>query len=75
MPPSLEPRPRAWLVVALLLVVAALNYLDRVLLTTMRASLVGAIPMTAATFGLLTSVFLRTYACMSPVGGDFAPTG
>lgn len=72
MPPSLEPRPRAWLVVALLVVVAALNYLDRVMLTTMRASLVGAIPMTDATFGLLTSVFLWTYAGMSPVGGFLA---
>jgi len=63
---------RAWLVVALLWVAAFLNYLDRNMLTTMRASLVEAIPMTEAQFGLLTSVFLWVYALVSPVAGYFA---
>jgi MFS family permease len=63
---------RAWLVVALLAVVACLNYLDRVILTTMRGSIVSAIPMTDAQFGLLTSAFLWVYAIMSPVGGFLA---
>jgi MFS family permease len=67
-----KPRPGAWLVVILLAVVAALNYLDRVTLTTMRTSLIEAIPMTDTKFGLLTSVFLWFYACMSPVGGFLA---
>ena len=49
---------RAWLVVALLCVVGALNYLDRNMILTMRTSLVAAVPMTDAQFGLLTSVFL-----------------
>lgn len=63
---------RAWLVVGLLAGVACLNYLDRVMLTTMRLSIVEAIPMTDAQFGLLTSAFLWVYAFMSPVGGYLA---
>ena len=64
---------RARLAAAVLLaVVAALNYLDRVTLTTMRTSLMEAIPMTDTKFGLLTSVFLWLYAAMSPLGGFLA---
>lgn len=63
---------RAWFVVGLLWVVAGLNYLDRVMITTMRGSLVEAIPMTDAQFGLLTSVFLWVYALLSPVAGFLA---
>lgn len=40
--------PRAWLIVGVLWVVAALNYLDRVMITTMRDSLTQAVPMTDA---------------------------
>lgn len=64
--------PRAWLVVGLLWFVGLLNYLDRVMLTTMRGSLVEAIPMTDAQFGLLTSVFLWVYAALSPFAGFLA---
>lgn len=63
---------RAWLVVALLCVVACLNYLDRGMLTTMRASVQAAIPMTDAQFGLLTSAFLWIYAGLSPFAGFLA---
>ncbi len=63
---------QAWLVVALLWLVGALNYLDRVLVTTMRPSLVEAIPMTDAQYGLLTSVFLWVYAGLSPFAGFLA---
>lgn len=63
---------RAWLIVGLLAVVASLNYIDRVMLTTMRSSLIAAIPMTDAQFGLLTSVFLWVYAFISPLGGFLA---
>src|SRR3954469_16373038 len=63
---------RAWLVVALLWLVGCLNYLDRVIVTTMRTSLVEAIPMTDAQFGLLTSVFLWVYAGLSPFAGYLA---
>lgn len=63
---------RAWLVVGLLCVVGALNYLDRVMITTMRGSIVDAIPMTDTQFGLLTAVFLWTYGLLSPMAGFLA---
>jgi len=63
---------RAWVVVGLLWVVGCLNYLDRVMITTMRGSVVDAIPMTDAQFGLLTSVFLWVYAGLSPFAGFLA---
>jgi hypothetical protein len=66
------PSFRARLVVALLAGVAYLNYLDQVMLTTMRKSVVEAIPMGDAQFGPLTSAFLWVYAFMSPVGGYLA---
>ncbi|MFN3380178.1 MAG: MFS transporter [Runella zeae] len=61
-----------WLLVGLLCVVGALNYLDRMIITTMRTSIVDAIPMTDAQFGLLTSVFLWIYGLLSPVAGFLA---
>lgn len=63
---------RAWLMVGLLWVVGCLNYLDRVMLITMRTSIKEAIPMTDAQFALLTTVFLFTYAILSPLGGFVA---
>ena len=63
---------RAWLVVALLWVVACLNYLDRVMITTMRGSVIEAIPMTEAQFGMLTAVFLWIYGLLSPFAGFLA---
>ena len=60
---------RAWLTVALLWVAACLNYLDRIMLITMRTSIKEAIPMTDAQFGLLTTVFLVVYGLLSPLGG------
>src|SRR6187551_1846865 len=63
---------RAWLVVGLLWVVGCLNYLDRVMITTMRVSVKEAIPMTEAQFGLLTTAFLLVYAVLSPFAGYLA---
>lgn len=63
---------RAWLVVGLLCVVGCLNYLDRIMITTMRESIVQSIPMTDAQFGLLTSVFLWVYGILSPIAGFLA---
>ena len=45
---------RAWVVVALLWITGVLNYIDRLMITTMRGSIKEAIPMTEAQFGLLT---------------------
>ena len=62
----------AWLVVGLLWVVALLNYLDRLTITTMREPIKQSIAMTDAQFGLLTSVFLWVYGVLSPFGGFLA---
>jgi MFS family permease len=58
--------------VVLLWACAALNYVDRLILTTMRTSLKEAIPMTEAQFGLLTTAFLIVYALVSPFAGFLA---
>ncbi len=62
----------SWLVVALLWVVAFLNYLDRILITSMRDPIVADFSLTDAQFGLLTAVFLWSYGCFSPFGGFIA---
>jgi len=63
---------KAWLVVGLLCVVGCLNYLDRVMITTMRQSIIQSVRMTDAQFGLLTSVFLWVYGLLSPLAGYLA---
>jgi len=63
---------RAWLTVSLLWFVACLNYLDRMILITMRTSIKEDIAMTDAQFGLLTSIFLVAYGILSPLGGFIA---
>ncbi|MEO6874618.1 MAG: MFS transporter [Opitutaceae bacterium] len=72
MPANPQLPARAWLTVGLLWVVGALNYLDRVMITTMHSSIKDAIPMTEAQFGLLTTVFLAVYAVLSPFAGFLA---
>jgi MFS family permease len=64
----------AWLVVILLFPVALLNYLDRQMLATMKASMVGDIPSIAnqADWGLILGCFKWTYAILSPFGGYVA---
>lgn len=61
-----------WLVVALLWVVAFLNYFDRLLITSMRDPIVSDFDINDAQFGLLTSVFLWSYGLVSPFGGYLA---
>jgi MFS family permease len=72
MPTLLKSSGYAWLVVALLWLVALLNYLDRLAITTMRDPIKADITMTDAQFGLLTAVFLWVYAAFSPLGGMLA---
>lgn len=64
----------AWLAVVLLVPVALLNYLDRQMLATMKASMVGDIPSIAnkADWGLILGCFKWTYALLSPFGGYVA---
>ncbi|MDP2889584.1 MAG: MFS transporter [Bacteroidota bacterium] len=63
-----------WMVVALLWVVALLNYMDRQMLSTMKVAMMGDIHelQTAENFGRLMAVFLWIYALMSPVAGLIA---
>lgn len=63
-----------WVVVALLWVVALLNYMDRQMLATMRPSMQADIPelVSGENFGRLMAIFLWIYALMSPVSGIIA---
>ncbi len=64
----------AWFVVVLLFPVALLNYLDRQMLATMKASMVSDLPSIAnqADWGLILGCFKWTYALFSPFGGYVA---
>lgn len=64
----------AWVVVLLLWPVATLNYLDRMMVASMRASIRADIPtiVNDADFGVLMAAFLWVYALLSPVGGYVA---
>ena len=64
----------AWVVVALLWPVAMLNYLDRQMVSTIRASIRADIPSIAndQDFGTLLAVFMWVYALLSPIGGFVA---
>jgi len=74
MPPTQNALRYAWFIVALLFPVALLNYLDRQMLATMKASMVGDIPTIAnrADWGLILGCFKWTYAVLSPFGGYIA---
>lgn len=63
-----------WLVVALLWVVALLNYLDRQMLSTMQASIGADIPAlnNSEAFGALMAIFLWVYGFCSPFSGAVA---
>ena len=71
---STKPSTYAWLVVALLVPVALLNYLDRQMLAAMKFSLMTDIPdiRSEANWGAILALFKWTYACLSPVGGYLA---
>lgn len=63
-----------WVVVALLWVVALLNYMDRQMLSTMQEAMkIDIIELNKAeAFGVLMAVFLWIYGFMSPVAGVIA---
>jgi ACS family D-galactonate transporter-like MFS transporter len=63
-----------WLVVALLWVVAMLNYMDRQMLSTMKSAIMIDISELekAENFGRLMAVFLWIYGLMSPMAGLIA---
>ncbi|HMU57077.1 MAG TPA: MFS transporter [Chitinophagaceae bacterium] len=63
-----------WVVVALLWVVALLNYMDRQMLSTMKPSMMLDIHelQSATNFGYLMAIFLWIYGFMSPLSGIIA---
>lgn len=63
-----------WIVVGLLWIVALLNYMDRQLLSTMKAAMMVDIAelQSAANFGRLMAIFLWIYGFMSPIAGMIA---
>ncbi|MFA5244572.1 MAG: MFS transporter, partial [Pedobacter sp.] len=63
-----------WILVALLWVVALLNYMDRQMLSTMKPAMeVDIVELQSATnFGYLMAIFLWIYGFMSPVSGIIA---
>ncbi len=63
-----------WIVVALLWVVALLNYMDRQMLSTMKPSMMVDISelQSATNFGYLMAIFLWIYGFMSPISGIIA---
>jgi MFS family permease len=65
---------RAWLVVALLVPVALLNYLDRQMLASMKFSVMRDIPDIGleAHWGAILALFKWVYAFLSPIGGYLA---
>ena len=64
----------AWVIVALLVPVALLNYLDRQMIAAMKASVMGDIPsiQSDANWGYMLGQFKWVYAFLSPVGGFLA---
>lgn len=64
----------AWLVVALLVPVALLNYMDRQMLASMKSSVMGDVMRgrPEADWGLILALFKWTYAFLSPIGGYVA---
>ena len=73
-PPCSSRMRHAWLIVALLIPVALLNYLDRQLLASMKFSVMGDITDIGsdANWGRMLGQFKWVYAFLSPVGGYLA---
>jgi MFS transporter, Spinster family, sphingosine-1-phosphate transporter len=73
--PEQQPAPHiAWLIVALLVPVALLNYLDRQMLAAMKTSMMSDLPdiATRENWGIVLGSFKWVYAVLSPVGGYLA---
>ncbi len=73
-PAGKSPLRTAWLMVALLVPVALLNYLDRQMLAAMKSSMTADIQdvATKAHWGIVLGSFKWVYALLSPVGGYLA---
>lgn len=70
----IQSKKYPWIVVALLWVVALLNYMDRQMLSTMKPTMMVDISelQSATNFGYLMAIFLWIYGFMSPISGMIA---
>lgn len=68
----MRPSPYAWLVVALLWVVACLNYLDRQVIFSVFPLIRAEMKLDDVQLGLLGTMFLWIYGLASPFGGYLA---
>lgn len=72
-PPAFARASRAaWIVVALLWVVALLNYLDRLLVVNMSKPIKAELALDDSQFGMLSMGFLVVYGIFSPIAGYLA---
>src|SRR5215471_2993785 len=65
-------RTYGWALVALLWVVAVLNYVDRQVIFSLFPPLQSDLNLSAAQLGLLSTVFLWVYGALSPFSGYIA---
>ena len=74
MNPESKPSRYAWLIVALLVPVALLNYLDRQMIAAMKTSVMGDVTGITSdkAWGQMLGQFKWVYAFLSPVGGYIA---
>ncbi len=74
MNPESRPGRYAWLIVALLVPVALLNYLDRQMIAAMKSSVMGDVTGITSdqAWGQMLGQFKWVYAFLSPVGGYIA---
>ena len=74
MNPESRPGRYAWLIVALLVPVALLNYLDRQMIAAMKSSVMGDVTGITSdqAWGQMLGQFKWVYAFLSPVGGFIA---
>jgi MFS family permease len=72
--PESRPSRYAWLVVALLMPVALLNYLDRQMIAAMKVSVMNDVTGIVAEqqWGMMLGKFKWVYAVLSPIGGFIA---
>jgi len=68
----MKPRRHPWLLVALLWVLALLNYVDRQVLFSVFPLLSSDLRLTSVELGLLSTAFLWTYGLLSPIAGYVA---
>src|SRR6185295_18829528 len=69
MMPSLTPRRRRWLILALIFSAIVLNYFDRQIVSILKPTLKSEFQLDDAGYAVLANIFTCCYAVMYPVAG------